>query len=193
MRPGRPALALATALIIALVLSYAYGAVFVYYPISLTVSPTQNPVKLEAGSNAGQPDISGTIVVTHGPNKASLTITIHPTYQHNYYYDPAQAKNDGTQTYYVTIRVTQALTLPAGSSAKLVIVDHATGNTLGTVNLLATGDTAISTPLGSNAQWRIDIYVFIPEGVPLPPSTTATIQFIYTPETNAPTPPTVPP
>ncbi|MGC9011912.1 hypothetical protein, partial [Thermogladius sp.] len=84
MRFDRRVLALVA---VAVFTSIVFASVFVYYPVSVTVSPVSPPVYFEYGTNANQPDLGGanTIDVTLGANKTSLTITIHPTYWVSYY------------------------------------------------------------------------------------------------------------
>ncbi|MDT7895223.1 MAG: hypothetical protein RQ855_03385, partial [Desulfurococcales archaeon] len=55
----KPALALSVALAIAIILSYAFASVFVYYPLTVNLSPVSPPIKFLAGSNANQSDLGG--------------------------------------------------------------------------------------------------------------------------------------
>ncbi|MEM1843442.1 MAG: hypothetical protein QXD75_02835, partial [Desulfurococcaceae archaeon] len=88
----RHALVLALAL---LAMTATLASVFAYYPLTITVSPTEPGVVFERGSNADQPDIGAgnTITVTIGANKTSASLTIHPTYQENYYKDVLRINN----------------------------------------------------------------------------------------------------
>jgi hypothetical protein len=197
----RPAPALSVALAIAIILSYAFASVFVYYPVNVNLSPVNPPIKFQPGSNAnredlgggGSPYVSNTIGVTIGSDDASLTLTLHPTKQHNYYRNVSLIQNTDGKAYYITIRVTTPASLPSSSSvARLLIYNAPSGGTLvANVNLLATGDTPtppVAIPAG--AVWRIDLYIFIPEGSTVS-TTSAEIQLIYSPSSE--TPPTVPP
>jgi len=198
-RLKKPALALSVALAIAIILSYAFASVFVYYPLTVNLSPVSPPIKFLAGSNANQSDLGGggspytsnTIGVTIGSDGASLTLTLHPTKQHNYYRNVSLIQNTDGKAYYITVRVNTAASLPAGSQARLLIYDAPSGGSLvANVNLLATGDTSASATIPAGAVWRIDLYIFIPEGASVS-ATSASLQLIYSPSSE--TPPTVPP
>ena len=150
---------------LALVLTAAMASVFAYYPLSLTIQGTAPPIVLEEGSNAGQADLSGTIDVSVGQNKTSLTVTLHPTYQTTYYKNVSIIKNqDSSNTYYIWIRVKSPAnpTLPAGSTAQL-IVKSSGGATLATVDLTA---SATAGPISLNAgdYLQLDFKFSIPEG-----------------------------
>ncbi|MEM2472969.1 MAG: hypothetical protein QXI64_10405 [Sulfolobales archaeon] len=182
-------------------LSVAYAGVFVYYPINVSLSPVNPPIVFAQGINAGQSDLGGggtpytsnIIVASPGSNGASLSITLHPTYQHNYYYNLSLIINNDGKAYYITFRVLTAMTLPAGSAARLIIFNAPSGGSkVADVNLLATGDTSATAPIPAGGKWRIDIYILIPEGSTLPSSASATLQLIYSPETGV-SPPSVPP
>jgi hypothetical protein len=198
-RLKKPALALSVALAIAIILSYAFASVFVYYPVTVNLSPVSPPIRFLDGSNANQNDLGGsgspyssnTIGVTIGSDGASLTLTLHPTKQHNYYRNVSLIQNTDGKAYYITIRVNTAASLPSGSQARLLIYDRPSGGSLvANVNLLATGDTSASATIPTGAVWRIDLYIFIPEGSTAS-STSASLQLIYSPSSE--TPPTVPP
>ncbi len=190
----KPAIALSAALAIAIILSHAYSAVFVYYPITVGIQPVSPPIVFSPGSNAGQPDLGpgNTIGVDIGTNNISLSLTLHPTYQHTYYHNLSLIVNNDTKAYYVTFRVTGAASLPSGSAARLLVYNSPNGGSIvADVNLLSTGDTSASIPINAGEKWRIDVYIFIPEGAALPSPTTASVQLIYS--TSADTPPSVPP
>lgn len=164
--------------------SVAFASVFVYYPVSVDVSPVNPPIVFAAGSNAGQPDLGGnTITVDIGANQASVSVTVHPTYQRTYYKSIAVIDNtDTSNAYYITVRVNAAL--PAEYAGSQLIVQTAGGPV--TVDLTSTGDTAIGQiPAGS--QWEVDLKFSIPEGAPLPSPASAGIELIYS--TSAETPP----
>jgi hypothetical protein len=193
-----------TATIVAiLMLSYAFASVFVYYPITVNLSPVNPPIKFIGGSNAngydlgggGDPYASNTIDVTIGSDGASLELTLHPTKQHNYYLDVSRIENTDGKAYYITIRVVTAADLPPGSVARLLIYDAPSGGSIAIdVNLLATGDTptppASPVAIPAGAVWRIDLYIYIPEGSSVS-ATSASLQLIYSPSDE--TPPTLPP
>ncbi|MEM4615261.1 MAG: hypothetical protein QXN25_06685, partial [Desulfurococcaceae archaeon] len=122
----RYALVLALAL---LAMTATLASVFAYYPLTITVSPTEPGVVFERGSNAGQPDIGegNTITVSVGANKTSASVTIHPTYRENYYKDVLQIVNNDDNAMNVYIVFTfVSNTLPAGSTVKLFVYEGAT-------------------------------------------------------------------
>ena len=193
----RPALALSVALAIAIILSYAFASVFVYYPITVNLSPVNPPIVFQYGRNANEDDLgNGNIIgVSIGPDGARLTLTLHPTRQHNYYKEVSLIENTDGKAYYITVRVNSAANLPSGSVARLLIYDRPIGGTLvANVNLLATGDTSASATISASGTpgsvWRIDLYIFIPEGSSVS-ATSAFVQLIYSPSSE--TPPEVPP
>jgi hypothetical protein len=199
----RPATALSVALAIAIILSYAFASVFVYYPVTVNLSPVNPPIKFQDGSNANQNDLGGSgspytsnrIEVTIGSDGASLTLTLHPTKQHNYYRNVSLIQNTDGKAYYITVRVVSPATLPPGSQARLLIYNAPSGGTLvANVNLLATGDTSATATIAASGNpgsiWRIDLYIFIPEGSTVS-ATSASLQLVYSPSNE--TPPTVPP
>jgi hypothetical protein len=192
-RLKKPALAQSVALAIAIILSYAFASVFVYYPVTVNLSPVNPPIKFIGGSNANQSDLGGsnTIGVIIGPNSTSLTLYLHPTIQHNYYRDVSRIENTDSKAYYITVRVITAATLPAGSNASLLIYNAPSGGSLvANVNLLATGYTSATATIPAGAVWRIDLHIYIPEGSPVS-ATSASLQLIYSPSSE--TPLTVPP
>ncbi|RLE98970.1 MAG: hypothetical protein DRJ57_03040 [Thermoprotei archaeon] len=176
------ALAALAAAALALVLTAAMASVFAYYPVSLSIQGAAPPIELEAGGNAGQADLSGTIDVTVGANKTSLTVTLHPTYQTTYYKDIARIRNtDTANTYYVWIRVVTPTTpaLPSGSTAQLIVKTSA-GGTAATVDLTTSGTTGPIT-LSAGDYLQLDFKFSIPEGVQLSSfqGVTASIEVIY--------------
>ncbi|MEM4789724.1 MAG: hypothetical protein QXV06_08060, partial [Ignisphaera sp.] len=104
------------------------ASVFAYYPLTITVSPTAPGVVFEIGSNANQPDIGtrNTITVTIGDNKTSASITIHPTYQENYYKDVLRITNgdDNAMNVYI-IFTSVSNTLPERNTVKLFVYEGA--------------------------------------------------------------------
>jgi hypothetical protein len=164
------------------------------------VSP---PIKFLAGSNANQSDLGGggspyvsnTIGVIIGPNSTSLTLTLHPTIQHNYYRNVSLIQNTDGKAYYITIRVVTPASLPPGSQARLLIYNAPSGGSIvANVNLLTTGDTTASATIAASGSpgsvWRIDLHIYIPEGSTVS-ATSASLQLIYSPSDE--TPPTLPP
>ncbi|MEM4054899.1 MAG: hypothetical protein QW369_05090, partial [Desulfurococcaceae archaeon] len=115
--------------LVLMVSAVALAAVFAYYPLTLQAVPTAPGVVFEPGSNAGQPDIGegNTITVTVGANKTSASITIHPTYQENYYKDVLRINNTDDNAMNVSIVFTSVVNnLPAGSIVKLFVYEGAT-------------------------------------------------------------------
>ncbi len=176
--------ALLALLALAATASIAFASVFVYYPVSVSVSPVAPPIVFEEGSNANQPDLGGnTITVTLGANQTSASITVHPTYQTTYYKNITVIKNtDTANAYYITIRVNTAL--PADYAGSQLIIQTGTGSVA--VDLTATGDTVIGQ-IPAGGSWEIDLSFSIPEGSRLPAAATASIQLIYS--NSAETPP----
>jgi len=175
-------------------LAIVNAAVFTYYPTKLSLEPVKPPIVFSSGNNAGQTDLSGTIGVSIGSAGASLNITLHPTYQYNYYKNITIIKNQDTNAYYVAIRVNTALSNTKLVSAKLRIYD--TSSTIATVDLKVTGTTALGQ-LNSGSKWFIDIILNISEATGDSPSSapfssdSASLQLIYSPQ-NAEQAPTVP-
>ena len=200
-RLKRPALALSVALAIAIILSYAYSGVFVYYPINVSLQPVNPPITFSPGSNANQNDLGGggnpyvsnKIGVSTGLKGTVLSLTLHPTFQHNYYYNLSLIVNNDGKAYYITFRVKQAANLPPGSAVRLLVYNAPSGGQkVADVSLLSTGDTSATAQIPAGGKWRIDVYIYIPEVSTLPNPTSAEVQLIYSPETGV-TPPSVPP
>jgi len=185
MRASRVAVILA---ILAL-LSLVGTAVFVYYPIQLTISPVSPPVFFGSGTNTNGTDLAGnTITVIIGPNATNTSITIHPTYERTYYHDVVRIVNPavpGGDPYYIAIRVNNPLV--GFQQANVKVYDNA-NNLLFTADLTAAGTYGWATLLPDNTQFRIDIELVIPSGQPLPATTTVTFELVYSPQ-NAVSPP----
>jgi hypothetical protein len=201
MRFERRLLALVSLAVFA---SIVFASVFVYYPASITVSPVSPPVVFVAGSNADKPDLLGsnTIAVSIGSNATSLGVTLHPTYQVTYYKNITVIYNTDSKTYYVYLRVqTPATGLPSGSKLILYIYNANAGRSLSgypqptptsgsyvaSLDLTTSGSTSQIT-LSSGSWLELDVYVYIPEGYPLPSPVTAQLLLVYTPSSTE-TPP----
>lgn len=181
-------------LFFAIAIAIVNAAVFAYYPMSITFTGYQ-PVQFSPGKNANQPDLGtgNNIVVNIGQNSASVSITVHPTYQNTYYKNITLIRNiDTAKAYYIAFRVVTPFSFPTGSQAKLIIYDATYTTQIIQVNLLATGTTAWVGPLPANSKYIVDLYFFYPEGNPLPTSATAQVQLIFSPQ-NTESAPTVPP
>jgi len=170
------------------------ASVFVYYPVSLALSPAQPPIYFAEGNNAGKDDLWGAnvISVTVGDASTSLSITVHPTYRRNYYRNLALVVNQDSKAYYVTIRVEDALNDDKITSATLYVIDSS-GTTVLTVDLKSTGDYGpATTAIGAGAQWRIDIEVVIDaaggsyDAAPTLSDTSAALKLIYSPTSETP-------
>jgi len=177
-----------------MVMVFVAASVFAYYPLSITVSPVEPPVKFVAGKNANQYDlnkdengISYKIdVKTYYDTRAE--VTIHPTYQKTYYKDVLNITNvDDSKGYNVYIRVNSYnINLPSGSYISLNIYDEQ-GYNFNTVNLTSSNQDMIKIGyLDRGMTWRVDIEVYIPEGSPLPSAAIANLQLIYTPSNETP-------
>jgi hypothetical protein len=181
--------------------SIVFASVFVYYPASITVSPVSPPVQFAAGSNANQPDLLGSnmISVNIGSNSTSLDVTLHPTYQVTYYKNITIIYNTDSKIYYVYLRVqTPATGLPSGSKLILYIYNaDATRSLSGypqptpsgsvaSLDLTTSGQTQAQITLSSGSWLELDVYVYIPEGNPLPSPVTAQLLLVYTPSAETP-------
>jgi hypothetical protein len=186
------------ALLMAVVTSIAFASVFVYYSISVQVSAVDTPVKIGYGSNSNKPDLgSGNIIQVYvGEGKASLSITIHPTYQVSYYKNISIITNTDTRAYNIYIRVVTPIDVPSGGSATLYIYNKGATrsmsgfptplptNYVSYVDLTTTETTYIGS-LSGGSVYEIDLYVYTPEGASLP-SGTAQLHLIYTPSGETP-------
>jgi hypothetical protein len=181
-------------------LTATLASVFAYYPVTATLSPTSPPVYFAAGTNAGQYDIGSgnTITVNIGSNGASLSFTVHPTYQTCYWKNITIIKNIDSKAYNIYLRVVTPVSgLPSGSIARIYVYDKGAARSLsgyptpaptsGTyVDLTATGTTFIGS-LSGNSFYEIDVYTYIPEGSTLPSSSaSASLLLIYTPSGETP-------
>jgi len=186
---------LATLAALAITLAIVNASVFAYYPIDVTITGVQPPVAFDLGGNANKADLGAgnNIAVALGANSASAAITIHPTYQHTYYHDVLKVNNiDTNKAYYVAFKVTSAISSwPSGSVAKMIIYSSGGSNVL-EVYLTAGGTTNWIGPLNAGDYYRIDFYIYYPEGNQLPSGTQVRMQLIYSPQ-NTVSAPTLPP
>ena len=175
---------------------FVAASVFAYYPLSITVSPVEPPVKFVRGDNAGHDDLgkdengnSYTIdVKTYYDTRAE--VTIHPTYQKTYYKDVLEITNSDSKAYNVYIRVNTTITgFPAGSTIQLKIyasdASRSEDEPIKTVSLTSPGLVSIGSLSGGDT-WEVDVDVYIPEGSTLPSAATANLQLIYTPSSERP-------
>jgi hypothetical protein len=176
----------AAAMLPLLLLTIAYASVFVYYPMTITTTAVEPPVVFDEGSNANQADLgSNTIGVSISSQNTSITITLHPTYQNTLYKNVSLIKNLDTKAYNVYIRVLTPLSLPSSSSAVLQIRSLDGATVIATVDLLSTGTTSIGS-LAAGDAWSMWVNYIIPEQSSPPPTTSATLQLIYTPSSESP-------
>lgn len=167
-----------------------FASVFVYYPLTVTATPTPPSVVFQPGSNAGQPDIGpgNTISVSIGANSTSASITIHPTYQENYYKNVTLIVNYDSKAYNVYIVFTSVSNnLPAGSVVTLFVYS---GNTL--VKAIDITSPSTNTPISigslpAGSKWELDFYVKIPEGTNINgASYSVTAKLVFTPSSETP-------
>ena len=179
-------------------LTATLASVFAYYPVTATLSPTSPPVYFAEGTNANKDDIGSgnTISVAIGSNSASLSFTVHPTYQTCYWKNITIIKNDGSKAYNIYLRVVTPVSgLPSGSIARIYVYDKGAERSLSdstltptsgtSVDLTTTGTTSIGQLSGGGA-FEIDVYTYIPEGSTLPSSASAQLLLIYTPSSETP-------
>ncbi|MEM1668610.1 MAG: hypothetical protein QXM53_08140 [Thermofilaceae archaeon] len=166
------------------------ASVFAYYPLTITARPTAPGVVFEAGSNAGKPDIGtgNTIMVTIGDNKTSASITIHPTYQENYYKDVLRITNgdDNAMNVYI-IFTSVSNNLPASSIVKLFVYEGTTEVKELDITNPATNQPISIGSIAAGGTWQIDFYVYIPEGTKITgTSYSASARLVYSPSTETP-------
>jgi hypothetical protein len=146
-------------LAIATLISIVNASVFVYYPITLTISPKEPPVVFSAGSNANKKDLWGETITVITGDGTSLTIEVHPTLQRNYYYDIARIKNnDGSNTYYIKFRVTTPITDNGVNEAYLII----NGDYNNKIDLKSDGvQPSDWITLSESGEFRVDLYIVL--------------------------------
>ncbi|MEM4047690.1 MAG: hypothetical protein QW750_00205 [Zestosphaera sp.] len=146
-------------LAIATLISIVNASVFVYYPVTLKISPQQPPVVFREGTNAGQPDLWGkTITVNIGNEGTSLEITVHPTLQRNYYYNLTEiVSQDSSNTYYIKFRVTRVINDVRVNTAYLIInsTDYQYQIDLKTTGLQPNNWISLQT----GGKLRVDLYL----------------------------------
>jgi len=178
-------------------LAIANAAVFVYYPMSVTLQPSRPAVYFEPGSNANKPDVmygdGNTITVTVDSAGAQASITVHPTYQRTYYEDVLKITNQDNQAYYVWLIIDDPISAEGNLTlAKLYVID-ANGNTVNSIDLSQTGPVLVGQ-IPSGATWRIDLEFRItgygsngsPNQAPRLSDTTAALRLAYTPSSGTP-------
>jgi hypothetical protein len=183
-------------------LTATLASVFAYYPVTATLSPTSPPVYFAEGTNANKNDIgsSNTITVTIGSNGASLSFTVHPTYQTCYWKNITIIKNDDSKGYNIYLRVVTPVSGISDATVRIYVYNKGATRSLsssppappepqsgyvGYVDLTTTGTTSIGL-LSGNSVYEIDVYTYIPEGSTLPSSASASLLLIYTPSGETP-------
>jgi len=183
---------------LAAIVAAVNAAVFVYYPLTISLQPSKPAVYFVPGSNANQPDImygvdGNRIVVTVDSAGAQASITVHPTYQRTYYKDVLRVVNQDNVTYTVWLIIDDPITVGGNlTSAKLYVKD-ASGTTVKPVDLSQTGPVLIGQ-ISGGAYWRIDLEFEItgygnqgsPNAAPILSDTFATLRLVYTPSSETP-------
>jgi len=107
-----------------LVATAVFASVFVYYLVTIQVSPTAPPVIFSEGSNANQRDLgSNTITVSISDANTSLSVKVHPTYQVTYYKNITVITNTDSNAYYIKLRVNTPASDSNLESAYLIVKD----------------------------------------------------------------------
>ncbi len=149
-------------LAIATLISIVNASVFVYYPITLTISPQNPPVVFSSGSNANGRDLWDKTITVSISDGTSLTIEVHPTLQRNYYYDIAKIKNnDDSNAYYIKFRVTTPITDSRVDKAYLII--NNTNTKAQHIINLKSGEVQPSywITLSNSDEFRVDLYIVL--------------------------------
>jgi len=127
---------------LALALALVNAAVFVYYPMSIGLSPQKPPVYFDLGSNANQKDLWGnTITVSLSEANTNLAVQVNPTYQDNYYKNITVIKNQDTNpddVYYILFNVTDTISDTNVTTAELIVSDSS-GTPIATIDLKTNG------------------------------------------------------
>ncbi|MEM3104945.1 MAG: hypothetical protein QXD69_05535 [Candidatus Bathyarchaeia archaeon] len=175
--------------LVVLVAMVALASVFVYYPLTINVQPQAPSVVFKEGSNANQFDIRGnTITVEIGANGTSASVTIHPTYQENYYKNVTIIKNvddNAMNVYIIFTSVTN--NLPSDSNITMIIYqDYSIIKSLDIINSDWNKPINVGS-MNSGAVWEIDFYVYIPEGKSISgASYRVNAKLVYTPSSETP-------
>ena len=165
-------------LLAAAALAAVSASVFVYYPVTASVSYTNPPIVLQGGTNANQTDLSGSISVTLGANKTSAQITLHPTYQTTWYHDVLRVVNNAASTYYVMLKLGGGLQSVTGN-VKIIVYDSA-GNQVATIDTSTNALTTGWITLNAGDYLVIDVVFTVNEGQQISGKTdTLTLNVIY--------------
>jgi hypothetical protein len=146
-------------LAIATLISIVNASVFVYYPITLTISPQNPPVVFSTGSNSNKRDLWDKTITVSIDDDTRLTIKVHPTLQRNYYYDIAKIENKDTNTYYIKFRVTNPIPITDGRVNEAYLIINGDYK----IDLKNDGvqpdDNWIE--LSSSSAFRVDLYIVL--------------------------------
>ncbi len=180
----RRLLFVAASLIAVLVATMAYASIVVIYPLNVSVSEVAPPVKFQAGSNANQTGLGGTMTVIIGKNQTSATVSFQVTYQTNYIHDLLEVVNTAGNDYYVAIRVDSPLASSTGAvaSAQLILDVGNDATADATVDLTTTGtSTEITLPAGQVI--ALHFQVTLTEGTKLDSAPlTVQLSLLYSPQ-----------
>ncbi len=180
----RRLLFVAASLVAILVASMAYASIVVIYPLNVTVQEVAPPVKFQAGSNANQTGLGGTMTVIIGKNQASATVSFQVTYQTNYIHDLLEVVNTAENDYYVAIRVDTPLVSNTGvvSSAQLIL-DRGNDNIADDKLDLTTNGTSTEIQLLAGQVIALHFNVTLTEGRMLDSAPlTVQLSLLYSPQ-----------
>ncbi len=180
----RRLLFVAASLIAVLVATMAYASIVVIYPLNVSVSEVAPPVKFQAGSNANQTGLGGTMTVIIGKNQASATVSFQVTYQTNYIHDLLEVVNTAENDYYVAIRVDTPLVSNTGvvSSAQLIL-DRGNDNIADDKLDLTTNGTSTEIQLLAGQVIALHFNVTLTEGRMLDSAPlTVQLSLLYSPQ-----------
>ncbi|MBO3798825.1 MAG: hypothetical protein JTT13_08160 [Candidatus Brockarchaeota archaeon] len=168
------------AILIAVAVSAVNAAVFVYYPMDIAASWSKRPIYFDTtGTNAGGPDLSGTITVTLSEDGTDADITVHPSRRGTtLYHNIMKIKNEDDQTYYLWIKVNKAFSNSSITEAVLIV-----GSTQ--INLRQTGTTSIGS-INPNGELSVSLRLKISSSGT--GSDDASIELVYSPQSDE-TPP----
>jgi len=174
-------------ILIAVAVSIVNAAVFVYYPINMGAEWSRRPIYFDTtGTNAGGPDIGGTITVTLSDTDGDGTgtaaeIGVYPSRRGTtLYHDIMTIKCDDTetQTYTLWIKVNTAFDDGAIDQAYLIVGSAQ-------VNLKATGTAGIGS-IDPGEELSVSLRLKISSTTT--GSDSASIELVYSPQSTE-TPP----
>ncbi len=167
-------------ILIAVAVSAVNAAVFVYYPMDIAASWSKRPIYFDtANTNAGGPDLTGTITVELSEEGTVADITVHPSRRGTtLYHNIVKIKNEDTQTYYLWIKVNTAFDDPRISEAVLIVGSAQ-------INLRQTGLTSIGS-INQGGELSVSLRLKISSTVQ--GSDSASMELVYSPQSTE-TPP----